>query len=222
MKLSVVDRGALIDEATRTFATAIARAIQERRTCSFALSRPQEGLLERLSASDVDWSSVHVFQVDERVAPDEHPDRNLTLIERDLPDAATMHAMPVTDRDVDAAAARYERELVSVCGKPPVLDVVHLGLGPDGHTASLLPGEPVLDVRDRAVAVTGEAAGYRRMTLTYPALDAARLIVFVVSGAEKADALARVLDGDESAPAARLRARDVRTIADTAAAPQKR
>ena len=218
MKLSVFSSEELPEAAAQVFATAIREAIAERGRCSFALSRPPRDVLARLAQLDIEWSNVDIFQVDERVAPDGDPERNLTLIARDVPRAGTLHAMPVTEPDLEQAARRYADELEAVCGTRPVLDVVHLGLGPDGHTASLLPGDPVLDVRDRWVGVTGEAAGYRRMTLTYPVLDAARVVMFVVSGVEKADALARVLAGDMSLPATRLQARDVRIFVDDAAA----
>ncbi len=84
---------------------------------------------------------------------------------------------------------------------PKSLELVQLGPGADAHTASLVPGDPVLDVSDRAVALTGDCQGRRRMTLTYPALDRARRLLWVVSGADKADALHRLLAGDRSIPA---------------------
>ena len=133
------------------------------------------------------WEKVTIFQVDERVAPDGDPDRNLTLLQRSLPPggAADVRPMPVWAEDLDAAAAQYAEAL------PERLDLVHLGLGPDGHTASLVPGDPVLDVADRDVAVTGEYQGRRRMTLTYPVLDRARKILWLVTGEDKVDALLR-------------------------------
>jgi 6-phosphogluconolactonase len=221
LKLSVFSTEELAEAAAQTFASAIREAITARGTCTFALSRPPDDVLPRLATLDIDWSAVRIFQVDERVAPDGHLERNLTLIERDLGEvvrAATIHPMPVTDPDLDDAALRYGAELESVCGSPPSLDVVHLGLGPDGHTASLLPGDPVLDVRDRLVAVTGEAAGYRRMTLTFPVLDRARLAFLVVAGTSKVEALAGVLGGDMSLPAARVTTRGLRILADRDAA----
>jgi 6-phosphogluconolactonase len=195
----------------------ILSAITERGGCSIALSRGAD-LMRHLAACEVAWEVVDVFQADERAAPDGSPDRNLTQIERDLcaridGPKPRVHAMPVTG-DLDEGAVAYASELQSVCGSPPVLDVVHLGLGPDGHTASLVPGDPVLEVRDAPVAVTGLYEGCRRMTLTYPVLDAACLVVFVVAGAAKSEALAAVRRGGDTKPAARIRALDVRFVVD--------
>ena len=164
-----------------------------------------------LSDREVPWVGVHLFQVDERVAPPGHPDRNLThlaasLLDRVLIPAGHVHLMPVEDTDLDAAAARYSAELKVVGGTPAVLDLVHLGLGADGHTASLVPGDAVLGVADADVAITGEYRGYRRMTITLPVLDRARLLLWVVTGADKAEALARLLGSDRSIPAGRVRA----------------
>jgi 6-phosphogluconolactonase len=118
----------------------------------------------------------------------------------------------VTSRDLEAAADEYERQL------PDRLDIVHLGLGPDGHTASLVPGDPVLEVSDRRVALTGGPyQGHRRMTLTYPALNAARRIFWLVTGADKREALRKLLEGDTSIPAARVENDEVTLLADRAA-----
>ncbi|HXX48558.1 MAG TPA: 6-phosphogluconolactonase, partial [Myxococcota bacterium] len=171
----------------------------------------------------VPWRGVHVFQVDERVAPAGHPDRNLTHLRESLLARAPLppeqvHAMPVEGADLEAGAAAYARELARVCGAPAVLDLVHLGLGPDGHTASLVPGDPVLGVVDRDVAVTGPYQERRRMTLTYPALDRARELLWLASGADKAPMLVRLIDGDASIPAGRVRGDRALALVDRAAA----
>jgi 6-phosphogluconolactonase len=161
----------------------------------------------------VPWEKVTIYQVDERVAPDGDADRNLTHLRRSLPPAAAadVRAMPVGAHDLEAAAADYARTL------PKRLDLVHLGLGPDGHTASLVPGDPVLDVDDRDVAVTGVYQSRRRMTLTYPTLDRARQVLWLVTGEDKVDALRRLLAGDESIPAGRVRTESQLVLADATA-----
>jgi 6-phosphogluconolactonase len=172
-------------------------------------------MFARLADEDVPWEATEIFQADERVAPDGDDDRNLTKIAPRLPPAAVsrLRPMPVTDDDLEAAAARYEGLL------PEALDLVHLGIGPDGHTASLVPDDPVLEVTDRLVALTGgEYEGRRRMTLTYPALAGARRILWLVTGEDKRDALARLLDGDRSIPAGRVAVGDGLVIADRLAA----
>jgi 6-phosphogluconolactonase/glucosamine-6-phosphate isomerase/deaminase len=168
-------------------------------------------MVEILAEEDVPWSAVRVFQADERVAPHGHADRNLTELEVTLP-GATIVAMPVEDDDLWAAAARYASQL------PERLDLVHLGLGTDGHTASLVPDCGALEVRDSDVAISREYDGRRRMTLTYPALERARTILWVVTGADKRDALRRLLAGDEAIPAARVQAPRQLVLADRAAA----
>jgi 6-phosphogluconolactonase len=199
-------------------AAAARDAVAERGRFSLAVSGGTGPwrMFELLGAEEVDWNGVELFQVDERVAPDGDPDRNLTHLRASLPEAAVerLRPMPVTESDLDAAAARYEAEL------PEALDLVHLGIGPDGHTASLVPGDPVVEVTDRRVALTGgEYQGHRRMTLTYPALGAARRIFWLVTGDDKRDPLARLLAGDRSIPAGRVEAADALVLADRAAAP---
>ena len=125
---------------------------------------------------DVPWEAVDVFQVDERIAPQESSRIATSRCSRQtLPDAR-IHAMPVEEEDLGGAAARYAAML------PERLDLVHLGLGPDGHTASLVPNCGALGMRDRDVAISREYNGRRRMTLTYPAIDRAREVLWVVDG----------------------------------------
>ena len=162
------------------------------------------------------WEATELFQVDERIASPGSEERNLThmVLGLSMDHQASLRPMPVTQRDLDAAAGEYERTL------PEPLDCVHLGLGADGHTASLIPGDPVLDVTDRRVAVTETAyQGHRRMTLTYPALAEARRIVWLVTGPEKRDALARLLTADPLIPAGRVENPNMVVVADELAAP---
>jgi 6-phosphogluconolactonase len=169
------------------------------------------------------WADVHVVQVDERVAPTGDPDRNLTHLGESLLahcplSPEQVHAMPVESANLEAASEAYAATLTRIAGAPAVLDLVHLGLGPDGHTASLVPGDPVLDVTGADVAVTGVYQGRRRMTLTYPILNRARRVVWLVTGREKADVLARLHDGDRSIPAGRVRHEAAVVLADQDAA----
>ena len=180
-------------------------------------------MLRALATADVPWPAVHVVQVDERVAPDGDPDRNLTHLRESLLARAPLtprqiHAMPVEAAGLDAAAAAYAATLREIAGTPPVLDLVHLGLGPDGHTASLTPGDAALNVTGADVALSGVYQGRRRMTLTYPAINRSRRILWVVTGAEKVPMLARLLAGDEGIPAGRVNRQHARLIADRAAA----
>jgi 6-phosphogluconolactonase len=182
-------------------------------------------MLRALGSEEVPWSAVHVVQVDERVAPAGHPDRNLTHLRESLLEHAPLlpeqiHDMPVELPDLEAAAEQYAATLRQIAGPAPVLDLVHLGLGPDGHTASLVPGDPVLNVKDKDVAVTGAYQGRRRMTLTYPVINRSRRILWVVTGSEKVQMLNRLLAGDESIPAGRVRREDALVLADGAAAAQ--
>jgi 6-phosphogluconolactonase len=180
-------------------------------------------MLNILSGEKVPWESVHVVQVDERVAPGGHPDRNLTHLRESLLAHAPLrpeqiHGMPVELPDLEDAAARYALTLQEIAGSPPVLDLAHLGLGPDGHTASLVPGDPVLDVTNTDVALTGVYQGRRRMTLTYPMINRSRRILWLVNGREKAEMLARLGNGDLSIPAGRVRQDQALVLADRAAA----
>ena len=180
-------------------------------------------MLRALSTQDVPWDKVHVFQADERVVPVGHPDRNLThlrdsLLVHESVSNDHLYAMPVDASDLEAAAAQYTVTLQAIAGLPPVLDLAHLGLGSDGHTASLVPGDSVLDVTDRDVALTGMYQGRRRMTLTYPILNRSRRVLWLVTGSGKSDILSRLRDGDRSIPAGLIRRDHALVLADRAAA----
>jgi 6-phosphogluconolactonase len=182
-------------------------------------------MLRHLVQQDVPWKDVHVFQVDERVAPEGDADRNLTHLRESLLEHAPLrpdqiHAMPVGASNLESACVQYAQALTEVAGSPPVLDLVHLGLGPDGHTASLVPGDAVLNVTNTDVALTGIYQGRRRMTLTYPLISRSGRVLWVVTGAEKAGMLTRLQAGDVSIPAGRLSGDRAVVLADRAAAGQ--
>ena len=189
-------------------------AVADRGRFSFAVSGGHTpwAMFAHLT-EEVAWEHVTIYQVDERIAPDGDPDRNLTHLAASLPPGlvADIRPMPVDAEDLEAAAMTYARSL------PERFDLVHLGLGPDGHTASLVPGDPVLDVNDRDVALTGAYQGRRRMTLTYPAINKARLVLWLITGADKVDALRRLRTGDHVIPAGRVEAASQLVIADEAA-----
>ncbi len=180
-------------------------------------------MLRLLAKEDVPWEAVHVLQVDERIAPACDSDRNFShlrdsLLENAPLEATHIHAMPVELSNMEAAAAAYAKTLEAIAGSHPVLDVVHLGLGSDGHTASLIPGDSVLQVSNEDVALTGTYQGRRRMTLTYPLINRARQILWVVTGGEKQIALGRLLNGDASIPGGLIRRQNALVLADKAAA----
>ena len=222
------DASAVAEAASRHIAEAARAAVAARGRFVLAVSggRTPWVMLERLARLDGPWTAVQMVQVDERVAPEGDPDRNLThlrnaLLARAPIGAAQLHPMPVESPDLEAAARTYAATLEAVAGRPPVLDLVHLGLGADGHTASLVPGDASLEVTDRSVAVAGPYQGRRRLTLTFPAIDAAREVMFVVTGADKAPVLARLLAGDPGIPAGRVRAASMRVLADRDATGQR-
>lgn len=180
-------------------------------------------MLRALAGEDLPWDAVHMVQVDERVAPTGDPDRNLTHLRESLLEHAPLrpeqiHAMPVESTNLQAACEEYALTLRAIAGSPPVLDLVHLGLGPDGHTASLVPGDAVLEIKDADVALTGPYQGRRRMTLTYPILNRSRRVLWLVTGSDKAGMLPRLRVGDAQIPAGRVRADHALLLADRTAA----
>ena len=228
MKLEVFDDADSVARAAAATIAADARAaIATRGRFALAVSGGHTPwiMLRALAGEDIPWAGVHVCQVDERVAPDGHPDRNLTHLRESLLQHAPLrpeqiHAMPVETADLQAAATQYALALREIAGSPPVLDLVHLGLGPDGHTASLVPGDAVLDVTGADVAPTGVYQGRRRMTLTYPMLNRARRVLWVVTGGEKVEVLRRLREADVSIPAGRVRREQALLLADRAAVGQ--
>src|SRR4051812_11578038 len=216
----VADEKAAARRAAELIAAAGARAVADHGSFSFAMSggRSPWSMLAILGdLEEMPWRETELFQVDERVASPGSEDRNLThmVLGPSMDPQSALRPMPVTHRTLDEAAHEYEPSL------PDRLDLVHLGLGPDGHTASLVPGDPVLEVTDRRVAMTtNEYQGHRRMTLTYRALADARQIVWLVTGEEKRGPLQQLLAGDESIPAGRVRNDSMSIVADRAAAPE--
>ena len=219
--------------AEHDVAMAAAALITDEARCSveargrfvFAVSggRTPWKMLALLAEQDVPWPNVYVVQVDERVAPTGHADRNLTHLEESLLSRSPLPpghvlAMPVEDENLEAGVAAYAEALESVAGRPATLDLIHLGLGPDGHTASLVPGDRVLDVTDADVALCGVYQGRRRMTLTYPLLSRARRILWLATGESKREMLLRLLEADTGIPAGRVRAGGALIFADRAAA----
>jgi 6-phosphogluconolactonase len=214
-------------EAARIVAAEARQAVAERGrfVAAFSGGHTPWLMLRALADEDVPWDGVHIVQVDERVAPPGDRDRNLTHLRESLLDHAPVppghvHAMPVEEPDLGAAAAQYARTLQSLAGSPPALDLVHLGLGPDGHTASLVPGDPVLEIQNADVSVTGAYQGHPRMTLTYPILNRARRILWLVTGGEKTGMLLRLFNGDPSIPAGRVSQDAALLLADRAVAEQ--
>lgn len=180
-------------------------------------------MLRMLAKEELPWKHVHVVQVDERIAPTGHEDRNLTHLRECLLGKAPIHpeqihAMAVESQDLEAATAQYASMLSEIAGSPPILDLIHLGLGADGHTASLVPEDAVLTVSDRDVALTGVYQARRRMTLTYPIINRARRILWLVTGSDKASMLARLRKGDGSIPAGQVERDSALLFADRGAA----
>jgi 6-phosphogluconolactonase len=222
MEIEVLnDPDAVARQAAALVAAETRAVVAKRGRFAFAVSGGKTPwlMLRALANENVPWDKVHLFQVDERVAPAGHSDRNFTHLRESLLARVPLrdeqiHAMPVESPDVEAAAERYAQMLAEFAGSPAVLDLIHLGLGPDGHTASLVPGDPVLDVTESDVALTGPYQGRRRMTLTYPIINRSRRILWLVTGKDKAEPLARLIEADPSIPAGRVRQEQALLLAD--------
>ncbi len=231
MKIEVLaDAATVAREAAAIIAEEARAAVAARGRFVLAVSGGKTPwlMLRALATEKVPWERVDIVQVDERVAPAGHADRNFTHLRESLLErvplrgqpgsGVNIHPMPVESPDLEAAAKSYARTLAEIAGNPPVIDLVHLGLGPDGHTASLVPGDPVLDVAETDVALTQVYQGRRRMTLTYQAINRARRVLWLVTGPDKAGPLARLREADRSIPAGRVRQDQALVLADRDAA----
>ena len=222
MKVEILpDEKSLARRAAAVIAKEARAAVAERGRFVMAVSGGKSPwvMLADLADEQVPWANVHVFQIDERIAPAGDPDRNYVHLRDSLLAHAPIppgqiYAMPVEMPDSEAAARLYAQTLGGVAGKPPVLDLAHLGLGPDGHTASLIPGDPVLNVSDRDIAITGVYQGRKRMTMTYPVINRAEKIMWLVSGNDKVDALRKLRAADATVPAGRIRQTQALLLAD--------
>jgi 6-phosphogluconolactonase len=199
-------------------------ALTHQKSFSLAISggRTPWEMLKILSKADLPWQRINLFQVDERVAPDGHPDRNLTQLFQAISGTAMVtqlriFPMPVLAEDLEEGCRDYIKVLDEVTeGKG--LDIIHLGLGIDGHTASLVPGDGVMEVQDRLVACTQNTyQGRIRMTLTYPLLNGAKQLLWIVTGNEKQEMVQRLLKQDPSIPAGKIRQENALLMVDKAA-----
>lgn len=214
--LALDDADAVTAAVADLLVDGLGRAIVDRGEAVLALSGGSTPvpLYRHLATHELDWRRVHVVQVDERVAPDQHPDRSWRRIEDLLvvPTGAIGHPMPVLDGPAGVGA--YAADLAALGG----IDVCHLGLGDDGHTASLIPGDPSVAVRDADVTTAGPYEGRMRMTLTASAINRARRIVWQVVGSAKAPAVARLATGTGEEPSRLIRrSPDVWLVVDQAA-----
>ena len=228
MKVEILPDGdSLARRAAAVIAAEARQAVAARGKFVMAVSGGKSPwlMLANLANEDVPWPNVHVFQIDERIAPAGDPDRNYMHLRASLLEHAPIppnqiYPMPVESPEIEAAAKDYAHTLEGIAGKPTVLDLAHLGLGPDGHTASLIPGDAVCEVTDRDVALTGVYQGRRRMTLTYPVINRARRILWLVSGKDKVSAFPKLRAADPSIPAGRVSQAQALLLADREAAGQ--
>jgi 6-phosphogluconolactonase len=229
MKTEILDNAGLVaSRAASVIAGEARKCVALRGSFILAVSGGKTPwvMLRVLAGEDIPWEKVHILQVDERFAPDGHPDRNLThLLESLIGNSpglpVNIYAMPVGDIDPEKAGDSYAQTISKIAGTPPIIDLVHLGLGTDGHTASLIPGDPVLNVTDRDVATTDIYQGRRRMTLTYPIINRAGKILWVVTGDEKKEMLQRLVAFDSSVPAGRILQKNAIVLTDIDSEKQK-
>jgi len=222
MEIEILDNSDMVaQKAASIIACEAHKAIALRGRFIIAVSggRTPWKMLRALADEDVPWEGMHILQVDERLAPEGHPDRNMTHLRESLQVHTPLlperiHAMQVEEKDPEAAAASYALTIREIAGSPIIIDLIHLGLGPDGHTASLIPGDPVLDVLDRDVATTQVFQGRRRLTLTFPIINRARKILWLITGSEKSEMLKRLLENDLSIPAGRISQAQAMVLAD--------
>ncbi len=225
MELQILpDAQAVAQKATQIIAELAQERIRLTGTFSFAVSGGSTPwkVLRQLADAALNWESVELFQVDERIAPAGDAQRNLTQITQNLLDHSALsleqiHAMPVEQTDIESAAESYAQQLIKLCGNPPQLDLIHLGLGEDGHTASLLPSDPARKSQ-KLVTITKEYQGLRRMTMTYPAINAAQRRLWIVTGTNKQSMLERLYQGDDSIPAGLVERENAIILADQNAA----
>ena len=202
----------------------IRKALTHQKSFSLAISggRTPWEMLKILSKADLPWQRINLFQVDERVAPDGHPDRNLTQLFQAIAGTPMVmqlriFPMPVNAKDLDAAVKEYA-EVLNEVTESKGLDLIHLGIGSDGHTASLVPGDEVLEIQNRLVAYTQNSyQGRIRMTLTYPLINAAKQILWIVTGSEKREMVQRMLQQDSSIPAGNIQQKNALLMVDKAA-----
>ena len=218
VRVSATAEGAAEDAAAYVAARAV-EAIEERGRFVWAVSGGSTpgAFLAALALHDrVDWANTHLFQVDERIAATGSDDRNDTMI-RDRfvtarPDA-NYHPMPVVAASLGAALVDHLTDLERLAGEPARLDLVQLGLGGDGHTASLIPGDPVLEAAGD-LATTGLYNGTRRVTMTAPLLNRARERLFLVTGAGKDEALGQLAERDPNIPGSLISDADTVLVTD--------
>lgn len=198
-------------EAASYIADRIRENIARKGHFTFAISggRTPWAMIKELAKEDLPWEKTFLFQVDERIAPDTHPDRNLTQLFKVIEGSKlvlrlNIFPMRVNAEDLSEACADYESHINRMTGNGK-LDLIHLGIGTDGHTASLVPDDPILEVMEKGVDITGNAyQGRLRMSLTYPLINQAEKILWVITGEEKAEMLNRLLHKDQSIPAGKI------------------